>query len=49
MKLTEHQKEIIAESWMDKIDCRLMRNEITQEEYEDLVKQINHWLKEQAA
>lgn len=49
MKLTEYEIELTAEKWMDKIDCRLMRNEITQEEYENLVSQINQWVKEQSA
>lgn len=47
--MTEYEIEITAEKWMDKIDSRLMRNEITQEEYENLVKQINQWVKEQPA
>jgi len=49
MKLTEYQIEIAAECWMDKIDSQLMRHQITQEEYENLVIKINQWVKEQTA
>jgi hypothetical protein len=45
--MTEYQIEIAVEQWMDKIDSQLMRHQITQEEYENIVKQINQWVKEQ--
>lgn len=44
--MTEYEIEISIEKWMDKIDMRLMRNEINQKEYDEAVNSIKEWEKE---
>lgn len=47
--MTEAQIERKAESYMDRLDRQLMRNEITQTVYDREVKALNKWAKDQYA
>lgn len=45
--MTEDKIERIADRQMDALDRELLSGTITQEEYDDAVKDLNEWVKEE--
>jgi hypothetical protein len=45
--MTEEQIERIAEREMNRLDKELLNGSITQEEYNQEVRELDHWIKEE--